>query len=128
MSPLWGPVAWMTGVGAAAWACWSVLAPEPVNPEIGLGLLGPLVGADVSWVLMVRASAVGGEHLMKTMMRLLGAKVLLFGVYTVVMLRVMDVRPALFVVSFAGFFIALHVMEAVFLRRLLTQGARPPRG
>ena len=37
---------------------------------------------------------------------------------SVVMLRVLDLRPVPFVVSFTGYFIALHTMEALFLRRL----------
>ena len=41
------------------------------------------------------------------------------------MLRVLELRPAPFVVSFAGCFIALHAMEALFLRRLFDE--RPQR-
>jgi len=127
MKALWAPVAWMTALGTAGWAIVSVSAAQPVNPELLLGLAGPLVGADASWLVMARASASGGEQLMRAMVRLLGLKMVLFGIYAVVVLRVMDVRPVLFVVSFAGFFITLHAMEALFLRRLLVQSARPPR-
>jgi len=51
-----------------------------------------------------------------------------FAVYAVVVVRMMGARPVLFVVSFAGFFIALHAMEAVFLSRLVQQGTRQPHG
>ena len=44
-----------------------------------------------------------------------------FGVYVVVMLRGVGVRPVPFVLSFAGFFIALHAMEALFLRQLFAE-------
>ena len=42
-----------------------------------------------------------------------------FGVYVVVMLRVMMLRPVPFVVSFTAYFITLYAMEALLLRRLL---------
>ena len=127
MNAVWRPVAWMTLAGAAALGIATVVAGE-LSPELLLGLAGPLAGADLSWIVMARASASGGERLMKTMVRLLGLKMVLFGVYAVVILRVMDVRPVLFVGSFAGFFITLHALEALFLHRLIVQGARPPRG
>jgi len=128
MNLLWGPVAWMTASGTAAWGVATAVAGRPVNPELLLGMVGPLAGADISWIFMERASASGGEQLMKTMIRSLGLKMVLFGVYAVVILRVMEVRPVLFVGSFAGFFIALHALEAVFLRRLIAQRAHSPRG
>ena len=38
------------------------------------------------------------------------------------MLRVLELRPLPFVVSFTGYFIALHVIEALFMRRLFASG------
>ena len=59
------------------------------------------------------------------MMTALVLKMVFFGVYVGVMLRGLSLRPVPFVVSFAAYFIALHAMEAMFLRRLLmTIGAR----
>ena len=40
------------------------------------------------------------------------------------MLQGAGLRPVPFVVSFAGFFIALHAMEAVFLRRVFAEMGR----
>ena len=54
----------------------------------------------------------------------LGAKAILFAAYVVVMVRGVGVRPVPFVLSFAGFFIALYAMEAYFLRQLFA-GAGP---
>jgi hypothetical protein len=62
------------------------------------------------------------------MITALVVKMLLFGGYFVVMLRGLDMRPVPFVVSFAAFFIALHAMEALFLRRLLLNDLRSPSG
>jgi hypothetical protein len=36
------------------------------------------------------------------------------------MLRVVDVRPVPFVVSFTCYFVVLHNLEALFMRRLFT--------
>jgi len=38
------------------------------------------------------------------------------------MLKVAGLRPAPFVVSFAGFFIALYLVEALLMRRLFAGG------
>jgi hypothetical protein len=59
----------------------------------------------------------------------LAVKAVFFGAYVVAMLRVLRVRPVPFVVSFTGYFIALHVTEALFLRRLFNSAfaAPPPR-
>jgi hypothetical protein len=45
-------------------------------------------------------------------------KAVFFGAYVAGMLRLIGLRPVPFVVSFTSYFIALHVTEAVFLRRL----------
>jgi hypothetical protein len=55
---------------------------------------------------------------MPVMVQGLAVKAVFFGAYVVSMLRVVELRPVPFVVSFTGYFIALHVMEAMFMRRL----------
>jgi hypothetical protein len=60
------------------------------------------------------------------MVAALAVKMVFFGGYMVVVLRVLGMRPVPFIVSFAGYFIALHAMEALFLRRLLMDGRRSP--
>jgi hypothetical protein len=62
------------------------------------------------------------------MIAALAVKMVFFGGYFVVMLRGFDLRPVPFVVSFAAYFIALHAMEAMFLRRLLMNDLRSPGG
>jgi hypothetical protein len=48
----------------------------------------------------------------------MAVKAVFFGAYVVVMLRVLALRPGPFVASFTSYFIALHMMEALFMRRL----------
>jgi hypothetical protein len=59
------------------------------------------------------------ERLAGVMMTGFALKAVFFGVYVVVMLRVMMLRPVPFVVSFTAYFITLYAMEALLLRRLL---------
>jgi hypothetical protein len=62
------------------------------------------------------------------MIAALAVKMVFFGGYVAAMLRGLDLRPVPFVVSFAAYFIVLHVMEAMFLRRLLMNDLRSPGG
>jgi hypothetical protein len=47
-----------------------------------------------------------------------GAKMLFFGGYIALVIKAGWVRPVPFAISFTGYFIALHLLEAVHLRRL----------
>jgi hypothetical protein len=118
----------MTAATVLGWLIITAVGGRSTHPEALFGLLGPLVSANVSWLVMVRAFAAGPERLMGVMVQALVVKMVLFGAYVTVMLRVYDVRAVPFVLSFAGSFIALYAMEALFLRRLLMEDARPPRG
>ena len=111
----------MAGVSLAAWLTASALAP--VNPEAFFGMLGPLVSAVVTWIVACRTWVVAPERLTGVMAIGFGVKVLFFGAYLVAMLRGLGLRPTTFVVSFAAFFIALHVIEALFLKRLFVAGS-----
>ncbi len=114
------PVAWMIGVSTASWLAVAALAGVPDGLAILPGMLGPLVVASGMWVLMARTYRRDPVRLTPLMMTAFAGKLLFFGVYVAVMLRVLMVRPVPFVASFAAYFIALHVMEAVALRRLFT--------
>jgi len=54
-------------------------------------------------------------------------KMIFFAAYVAVMLRVLDLEPIPFVVSFASSFIALHLIEGLGLRRLFAAGAEGSR-
>ena len=110
----------------------------------GVGNLGaitaearPLHGMDASATVTltanVRASAIERtyrmvpERLTAVMIAGLGIKAVFFGVYVAVMLRPLALRATPFVASFTGYFIALHMMEALFMRRLFADGMRVVR-
>ena len=112
------PAAWMAGASIVSWLIASRVIGDEANPEVLYGMLAPLLVAVVSWVVVERTYRANPERLMRVMVEGLALKAVFFGAYVVGMLRVVGLRPVPFAVSFTSYFIALHVTEAVFLRRL----------
>lgn len=112
----------MIGTSVASWLLVALAAGE-VRREALFGMLGPLLSACATWVAIEIAHRSAPARLTAVMIGGFAAKMVFFGAYVAVMLRVLELRPVPFVVSFTAYFIALYTLEAVFLRRL-TQGAR----
>jgi hypothetical protein len=117
------PLLWMTGMCVGAWLVVALVAPEH-NPEALLGMVGPLASALVTWVVVARTAAAAPEKTTGVMVTGLAVKMVFFGVYVAGMLKGAGLRPVPFVLSFAAAFIALHAMEAGFLRRLFAEMQR----
>jgi hypothetical protein len=117
------PLLWMAGMCAGAWVVVAAVAPE-LNPEVLLGMAGPLASALATWIVVARTAATAPAKTTGVMVLGLGVKMVFFGVYVAGMLRGAGLRPVPFVLSFAGSFIALHAMEAAFLRRLFADMQR----
>jgi hypothetical protein len=113
----------MIGASVGTWLVLTVSAGD-VNPEALFGMLGPLASACATWVVVARTAAAAPERVTGVMVTGLVVKMVFFGVYVAGMLKGAELRPVPFVVSFAGFFIALHAMEAVFLRRVFAEMGR----
>jgi hypothetical protein len=111
-------VAWMTAASGAAWLLVTAVLADRANPEALWGISGPLIAAVVSWLAYVRVHE-SPERLTKVMVTAFALKLMFFSLYVVATMRLLDLRPAPFVVSFASAFIALHAMEAFSLRRLI---------
>ena len=107
----------------AAWLVVVAVAPE-LNPEALLGMVGPLVSALATWIVVARTAAAAPARVTGVMVTGLAVKMVFFGVYVAGMLKGAGLRPVPFVVSFAASFIALHAMEAGFLRRLFADMQR----
>ena len=116
------PVATMTLAGLASWAVVTMLAAEPLNPELFWGMLGPLVSALVTWAAVVRTYRVAPERVTGVLMAGFGAKLVFFGAYLAVMIRVVELRVVPFAASFVGYIAVLYVLEALFLKRLFAGG------
>jgi hypothetical protein len=87
--------------------------------EIACGVAGPLVVAAGSWVLAERTWRRQPERLTAVMVAAFAFKLLFFAAYVATMLTVLSLRPVPFVASFTASYIALHLAEAVALKRLL---------
>jgi hypothetical protein len=106
---------------AAALAAMAV-AGRDTGVDVLLGMLGPLGATSVSWVLTERTYKRDPQQLTGLMIAAFGAKMLFFGAYVALMLKVVGVHPVPFVVSFTGYFIALYLTEALLMRRLFAGG------
>jgi hypothetical protein len=110
--------AWMAAASLVSAALAIAVVGRHMGAEVLLGMLAPLGAAGVSWVLTERTFKRHPERLTRLMIGAFGAKMLFFGVYVAVMVKVVGLRPAPFVVSFTSYFIALYSTEALLMRRL----------
>jgi hypothetical protein len=120
MKPVW----WMVGGSVCAWLMVTALIGGRSWVESLFGMIGPLVLASGSWILAERTHTRHPERLTSLLIMAFGAKVVFVGVYVTAMLRMLSLSPVPFVVSFTSYFIALHLMEALLLRRLLAADMR----
>ena len=94
-----------------------VIRPE-YRLELWLGMLGPLVPVEVSWVAMRRQFIRRPEGLNALMIKAFAAKMIFFAGYITVLVSSGLVQLIPFVVSFACFFISLYICEAAGLHSL----------
>jgi hypothetical protein len=127
MAPTLNPVSWMISVAVGSATLVAALVSPAVRAGVILGMIAPLAAATISWVIVNHTFRQDPARLTGVMLRALAAKALFFLAYVAMAIRVLQVTPEPFVVSFAAYFVALYAMEAVFLRRLFSrawQGAR----
>jgi hypothetical protein len=104
------------------------MKPE-FRPELWVGMAGPLASAVVSWIAMHRQYFRRPEGMTALMVKAFAAKMIFFAGYITVLVSFGWVRPIPFVISFVCYFLALHGVEAIGLRRLQTTGRpEPPAG
>lgn len=118
-------VGWFIAV--SLFACLAATLLGSPGLEVLCGMAGPLLVAAVSWVLAERTYRQNPERLTSVMVGAFGAKMVFFGAYVAVMLKLFSLRPVPFVVSFTAYFIALHLAEAVSLKRLFVDESRASR-
>lgn len=120
MTKRWAPVAQMTGLAAVGLAVAAGLTGSSFQPELALGVLGPLAGSAVSWLLMERAAASGGQtRLLAFMTRAMAAKMVLFPLYVIGLVFLLNQRPVPFAGAFAAAFIVFYTVQALHLKRLV---------
>ena len=118
------PVTWMIGASVMSWLATVALFGATTGVVVLLGMIGPLAVATATWVLVERTYRNNPDRLTSLMVAGFAGKMVFFGAYVTVMLRLLSLPPVPFVVSFTSYFIALHVMEALCLQRLLAADGR----
>lgn len=117
------PVAWMAAASLSSWLVVAGLAGGQTSLAVLFGMAGPLVVAGGSWVLVERAYRRSPARLTFVMASAFGGKLVFFGVYVSVVLSVLSVSVVPFVVSFTAYFLVLHLVEALWIRRLFAGGS-----
>jgi hypothetical protein len=112
------PAVAMAGASVASALVVGALVDPRARLAVLLGMLGPLLMASGSWVLTERIYRQRPQALTSVMIAAFAFKLVFFGAYVAVMLRVVALSPLPFIASFSGYFAGLYLMEALYLRRL----------
>src|SRR5262245_58270019 len=91
-----------------------------VRLSVWLGMLGPLTATLCAMVAVTRAYRKNPAGLAGAMIAAFVVKMVFFGGYVALVLKAGWVRQGPFAASFTGYFLALHIIEAIRLRRLVT--------
>jgi hypothetical protein len=116
------PLAWLVAAGVVPWLVSLAVGGSRTHPELLYGMLAPLAATSATWVVTERTYRRRPASLTGVMVAALMVKAVFFGVYVVVMLRMVGVRPAPFIAGFTGYFVVLYGLEALFLKRLFAGG------
>ena len=108
------PVLWLTIASVAS----AAILGARFGREVWLGMFAPLVVVSITWLLTERVHRTHPERLTSVMISAFAGKLIFFGAYVGLAIGVLGVRPAPFAVSLTGYFIALHLIEALWLKRL----------
>jgi hypothetical protein len=118
MNTIW----WMAGGSAVCCLMALGVLGRGAGAEVLFGMIGPVIVAIVTFVAAERTWRRNPERLTALMATAFAAKMVFFAAYVAVMLKVLNLQPIPFVVSFASCFIALHLIEGLGLRRLFAGG------
>ena len=86
--------------------------------EVWFGMFGPLIVVSVTWVLTEQVYKTHPERLTSVMISAFAGKLIFFAAYVGFAIGLLGLEPVPFAASFAGYFIALHLVEALWLKRL----------
>ena len=109
---------------AVSWLLVRLMFAPEAELEIVLGMIMPLCVAGSTLVLAQRAYRRDPQLLTPLMLKAFVGKVVVFGVYVVVVISVLALKSTPFIVSFTAYFIVLHFFEAFCLHRLFGTTAR----
>src|SRR5437762_3401840 len=109
---------------AVSWFIAALVVDRRTGIEVLFGMLGPLAATAGTWVLAERIYRQRAEVLTTVMATAFVAKIAFFGAYIAFVILLFRFRPVPFLVSFTSYFIALYLMEALYLRRLFSERSR----
>ena len=107
-----------------SWALVSFMFPHAVV-EILLGMLGPLLLAIGTLILVERTYRKAPRKLTSLMTLTFFGKMLFYGVYVGVIVGFYSFQALPFAVSFTVYFIGLHLTEALYFQALFRAERRP---
>lgn len=113
----------MVTVCASSCLALVALVPGVNGPAVVAGMLGPLIAASATWVVVVRTVRTSPAQLTAVMMLAFAVKVIFFAAYVVVAIRALRLPPVPFMTAFTGYFVGLYVAEALLFHRLFTRRA-----
>jgi hypothetical protein len=114
------PAGLMVGVSLLSWLATSAWVDTQTSRAVLYGMLGPLVVAVVASMSVDSIHRRNPGRLTGFLTAALGVKMVFFGVYVTIMLRGLSLPPVPFMASFTVYFITLHLIEALSLRRLFS--------
>jgi hypothetical protein len=109
---------WMLAGSVLSSLALTILLGVKSGMSVCLGMLCPLASATASWMAMLRQFKRKPEALMGLMIKAFAAKMIFFALYLSVLIGIGAVRPIPFAISFLGYFLSLHAVEAIGLRQL----------
>ena len=89
----------------------------PEARAVVAGMAGPLVSACVTWAMIDRAVGTDPAGLTRRLLAAFLVKAVLFLAYVFVAVKIVGLPAKPFAMSFTAYFIVLHQIEAVLLRR-----------
>ena len=116
------PAVWMIAGCLLTAIAVIAIGGRALMPEVMVGMAAPLVSAVASWQVIVRTHAAAPTSLTSVLVIAFAVKAVLFGAYVALVLGVLHLRPVPFIAAFTSYYVALHVVEAVLLKRLLAAG------
>jgi hypothetical protein len=115
------PVVIMILASVVTWAIVAAVLKPQTSIEVLFGMLGPLAAVSATWLIVEWGYRQRPTELTSLMMVAFLLKMIFFGGYVAIMLRVAGFRTIPFVASFTSYFIALYVMEALYMKRLFSE-------
>lgn len=86
--------------------------------EIFLGMMAPLIVGIISILVLLAMHKKSPERVTNVLIKSFGIKMIFYGMYFIYIFTFYTFNPMPFILSFVGYFVTLHICEALFLRSI----------